>query len=74
MDVNKVKIIKSAGDKKILVPISNNWDLLNRESAIVDEESVIIKKVIGNPPNYELQRFSREVINQSTAQIYQFNF
>ena len=74
MDVNKIKIVNSPGDKEIVVPISTNWDLLNRESAIIDEESKIIKEVIGTPPNYELQRFSRQVINQSTAQIYQFNF
>jgi hypothetical protein len=74
MDVNKIKIVNKLGSKEIVVPISTNWDLSNRGDAITDEETPIIKKIIGNPPNYELQRFSREKIGISTAQSYQFNF
>lgn len=74
MDVNKIKILNTTGDKEIVVPISTNWDLVNREDAIKDEEKTIIKQIIGTPPNYELQRFSRQVVDNSTAQEYQFNF
>jgi len=74
MDVNKIKIVNKVGSKEIVVPISTNWDLSNREDAIIDEEKQIIKKIIGEPPNYELQRFSRVRVNSSTAQVYQFNF
>jgi hypothetical protein len=74
MDVNKIKILNTNGDKEIVVPISTNWDLVNREDAIKDEEKKIIKQIIGTPPNYELQRFSRKVVDNSTAQEYQFNF
>lgn len=74
MDVNKIKILNTSGDKEIIVPISTNWDLVNREDAIKDEEKKIIKQIIGTPPNYELQRFSRQVVDTSTAQEYQFNF
>jgi hypothetical protein len=68
MDVNKIKILNTTGNKEIVVPISTNWDLLNREDAIKDEEKTIIKKIIGTPPNYELQRFSRQVVDTSTSQ------
>jgi hypothetical protein len=74
MDVNKIKIVNKVGSKEIVVPISTNWDLYNREDAIIDEEKPIIKKIIGEPPNYELQRFSRVKLGVSTAQVYQFNF
>jgi hypothetical protein len=74
MDVNKIKIVNKVGSKEIVVPISTNWDLSNREDSIIDEEKAIIKKIIGEPPNYELQRFSREMVGISTAQGYQFNF
>ena len=74
MDVNKIKIVNKVGSKEIVVPISTNWDLSNRGDAITDEEKPIIKKIIGIPPNYELQRFSRKKVGISTAQGYQFNF
>jgi hypothetical protein len=74
MDVSKIKILNKVGSKEIVVPLSTNWDLSNRGDAITDEEKPIIKKIIGKPPNYELQRFSREKVGISTAQVYQFNF
>jgi hypothetical protein len=50
MDVNKVKILQSPGDKTILIPIGNQNDLLNREDAIVQEENRIIEEIIELPP------------------------
>lgn len=74
MDVNKIKIVNKLGDKEILLPLSTNWDLSDREASILEEQTNIIKTIIGKPTNYELQRFSRQVIDGSTYQQYQFNF
>lgn len=74
MDVNKIKILNNVGNKEIILPLSTNWDLFDREGAIIAEENQIIKKIIGKPSNYELQRFSRQTVNNSTSQEYQFNF
>ena len=74
MNVNKIKILNTPGDKTIVVPLSMNWDLENREDAIVLEQDKIIEKIIGTPTNYELQRFSKVPTNDGTSQGYTFNF
>ena len=75
MDVNKVKILQSPGDKTILIPIGNQNDLLNREDAIVQEENRIIEEIIGTPINYELSRYSNAPDNLGYTQlVYNFFF
>jgi hypothetical protein len=74
MDVNKIKIRLPESPQEILVPLDMQWDLLNREDSIIEENKKIVKKVIGVPPNYELVRFSRRPIAGITEQIYQFYF
>jgi hypothetical protein len=58
MDVNKIKIVSSPGEKSITFPLSENWDLLNRGDSISVEETKIIYGIIGKPLNYELVRYS----------------
>lgn len=74
MDVNKIKITPIETSQDIVVPFDMRWDLLNREDSYLQEESNIIKNVIGQPSNYELVRFSRRPISTNTQQVYQFNF
>ena len=75
MDVNKIKILNSAQTKEITIPLGMNWDLYDREGAIIQEEVNIVQEVIGEPTNYELVRFSRRPISLSiTNQVYEFNF
>lgn len=74
MDVNKIKITPIENSQEIVVPFDMRWDLLNREGSYLQEEQEIIKKVIGQPSNYELIRFSRRPIVSNTQQVYQFNF
>lgn len=78
MDVNKIKIIESIGNKEIVVPISINPDLLDREGAIIEEEQNIVQQIIGSPINYELSRYGRAknsiILAQDTSLTYTFNF
>jgi hypothetical protein len=74
MDVNKIKITPIENSQEIVVPFDMRWDLLSREESYLQEEKNIIEKVVGQPPNYELVRFSRRPIADITQQVYQFNF
>lgn len=75
MDVNKIKILNSTQTKEITIPLGMNWDLYDREGAIIQEEVNIVQEVIGEPTNYELSRFSRRPISNSiTNQVYEFYF
>lgn len=75
MDVNKIKILNSAQTKEITIPLGMNWDLYDREGAIIQEEVNIVQEVIGEPINYELVRFSRRPLNNAlTNQVYEFYF
>ena len=74
MNVNKIKILNTPGSKDIVVPLSTNWDLQNREDAIVQEQNKIIEQIVREPINYELQRFSKVPTDDGTSQEYTFNF
>lgn len=74
MDVNKIKILNTPGDKSITIPISENWDLLNRSDTISIEENRIVDGVIGKPLNYELARYSMKSIGTSSKLYHYFNF
>lgn len=75
MDVSKIKILNSVQTKEITIPLDMNWDLYDREGAILQEEVNIVQEVIGEPTNYELTRFSRRPISNSiTNQVYEFYF
>lgn len=62
MDVNKIKILNTVGNKSIVIPFSENWDLLNRGDTISIEESKIVDGVIGKPINYELARYAMKSV------------
>lgn len=75
MRVNKIKILQNPGDKNILVPLGNEDDLLDREGAIIQQETQIIEDVIGTPINYELARYSNAPDNLGYTQLdYNFYF
>jgi hypothetical protein len=75
MDVNKIKILQSIGNKEIVVPLSVDWDFSNRENDLIREQNNIVDNVINKPTNYELQRFSyKPDINGLTKLIYNFFF
>jgi hypothetical protein len=75
MDVNKIKIVESPGEKNIVVPLSINFDLLDREASILEQETDIIKEVIGEPLNYELSRFAHVTSpGGSSSLTYDFRF
>lgn len=74
MIVNKLKLLSSSEDREITLPLGQNWDLLNRSDTIDSYERTILQEVIGLPVNYELDRFSRTPINDSTQQTYTFYF
>ena len=75
MDVNKIKILQKPGDKNIVVPLGNEEDFLDREGAIIQEETKIIQDVIGSPTDYELVRYSNAPDSLGFTQLdYNFYF
>jgi len=58
MIVNNYKILKSNTNKNLIIPISTNWDFLDREDSLNIYEESIITEIIGTPENYETTRFS----------------
>ena len=58
MGVNKIKILNNVSNKEITFPLDMNTDIYDRGDTINTEIDKIIEKVIGTPPDYELQRFS----------------
>jgi hypothetical protein len=75
MDVNRIKILNTDTTKNIVVPLGENWDLLDRGASILEEEQKVIEQVIGKPINYELSRFSHDADGQGYSKLtYIFNF
>ena len=75
MDVNKIKILQTVGNKQITIPLSNEWDFANRENDLSKEELPIVERVIGKPVSYELQRFSYKPDLQGLTKLtYNFLF
>lgn len=75
MDVNKVKILNTVGDKYINVPLGINTDLSNRYDTVDEEMNLIVDRVVGGPINYELVRYSKKpTVTNDTSMEYNFNF
>jgi hypothetical protein len=70
MDVNKIKILNSGVDRDITIPISQNFDLMNRGDSVEIEKVKIVDNIIGKPTNYELARYSMASIGNVTKIIY----
>ena len=74
MDVNKIKILNTPGDKLITFPLGEKWDLYNRDDSISVEEARIVEEIIGKPTNYELVRYSMKPIGLDSKITYNFKF
>lgn len=75
MDVSKIKILQSVGNKSIVVPLGSGWDFENRLNDILKEQDTIIEGVVGKPIDYELQRFAyKPTFEGNTKLTYDFLF
>jgi len=75
MDVNKVKILYTGQTNiNMVVPISENWDFLNRGDTIDVYMEEVIDQVIKEPIDFEIIRFGKVVRNGVTSLVYNFNF
>ena len=83
MSVQNHKInIRPNGDKYINIPINITFDLLGRDDDIDTYETKVIKEIIGEAEDFEVERFSHEPNNitingtpiNQTKLFKQFNF
>ena len=74
MDVNRYKIIESNVDKSLVIPLDINWDFLDRGDSVDIYQQEIVDKVVGEPVDYELARFTHNVCQNATKLTYKFNF
>lgn len=75
MDVNKIKILFTGQtNMNLTVPISENWDFLNRGDTIDAYEEEVLNQVIKEPVDFEVVRFGKIARNGITSILYQFNF
>ena len=76
MIVNKYKIVNSNLSKKINVALDMNWDFLDREDSLIRYEGDILPDILGNPVDYEVERFFKqpEFKGIESGFTYNFNF
>jgi hypothetical protein len=74
MDVNRYKLIDSNVNKSIVLPLDINWDFLDRGDSVDIYQQEIVDKVIGEPVDYELARFTHALCGGYTKLTYKFNF
>ena len=76
MIVNKYKIVNSNSSKKINVALDMNWDFLDREDTLIKYEGDILPDILGNPIDYEVERFVKqpELNGIESGFTYNFNF
>jgi hypothetical protein len=75
MDVNKVKILYTGQtNMNMVVPISENWDFLNRGDTIDLYMEEVLDQVIKEPIDFEIIRFGKVARNGVTSLVYNFNF
>lgn len=75
--MNKIKLTNRDITRNINVPISMNWDFLEREDTLIKYEEEILNKVLGFPNDYEVKRFEmfQNPNNNITLPLtYNFNF
>jgi hypothetical protein len=75
--VNKIKLTNRDITRNINVPISMNWDFLEREDTLIKYEEEILNKILGFPNDYEVKRFEmfQNPNNNITLPLtYNFNF
>lgn len=76
MDVNKIKILldNPANGKNIVLPISKNWDFLNRGDTIDKYLNEVLDEVIKEPIDFEIVRFGKRLVNNVSKVTHMFNF
>lgn len=75
--MNKIKLTNRDITRNINVPISMNWDFLEREDTLIKYEEEILNKILGFPNDYEVKRFEmfQNPNNNITLPLtYNFNF
>jgi len=78
MDVQRYKInLKPTNDKFINIPINIDFDFSGRDDAINAYESQVIKEIIGEADDFEINRFSHDnnlPTSSETKLIHEFYF
>ena len=75
MDVNKFKILFTGQtNMNLTIPVSENWDFLNRGDTIDSYQEEVLNQVIKEPVDFEVIRFGKIARNGITSILYQFNF
>lgn len=76
MPANKYTILQNGIlDKSLTIPIQMDWNLVGQEMSIDLYQEDVVKKVIGKPYDFEVDRFSHEQYDGGKTNInYQFYF
>jgi hypothetical protein len=73
MIVNKYKIVNSNLSKKINVALDMNWDFLDREDTLIKYEGNILPDILGNPVDYEVERFVKKTVIEGIESGFTYN-
>lgn len=76
MIANKYIMTKIVGDsKQITIPVQMNWDMVGQDMAIEVYNQEVIKKVIGEPYDFEINKFGHALDENNETKInYEFYF
>ena len=58
----------------LTIPVSENWDFLDRGDTINSYQEEVLNQVIKEPVDFEVVRFGKIARNGITSILYQFNF
>lgn len=75
MTANKYKITRpTASDKEINITLNVDWDFSGRDQAISTYEAEIIKEIIGEADDFEVDRFAHDFYNNETKTSVNYDF
>ena len=76
MIANKYRILQSAQNQTINIPIEIKWDFFGRDEAIDVYQRGVLEELIASPGSFEISRYAHDSYgdNGATALNYQFYF
>ena len=76
MDANNIKIVlNNTNNKEINIPIEINWDFTGQDQLIELYEDDVVKDVVGEGYDFEVERFPHDIDDTGKSAInYEFYF
>ena len=74
MDANKYRISFDGKSKQVNIPIEISWDMAGQEQSIELYEDTVVKEVIGEGYDFEVQRFPHDIETENNLNKTEINY